>query len=90
MATFTRTSRLGVALRSEPHRASRPCEAERRAVAKPWKGFEMKEWNVVFHYSVRVEADDEDTAENMAWKEFGQSDPTNMDEFVCTVEEMES
>ena len=49
----------------------------------------MKEYNVVFHYSVRVEADDEDTAENMAWKEFGQSDPTNMDEFVCTVEEME-
>lgn len=46
----------------------------------------MKEYNVVFHYSVRVEAEDEDTAENMAWKEFGQSDPTNMDEFVCTVE----
>jgi hypothetical protein len=46
----------------------------------------MKEYNVVFHYSVRVEAEDEDTAENMAWKEFGQSDPTNMSEFVCTVE----
>lgn len=49
----------------------------------------MTKYNVVFHYSVEVEAQDEDTAENMAWKEFGQSDPTNMDDFVCTVEDKE-
>jgi hypothetical protein len=49
----------------------------------------MKEYNVVFYYSVRVEADNENTAENVAWKEFGQSDPTSMSEFVCTVKEVE-
>jgi hypothetical protein len=49
-----------------------------------------KEYSVVFHYSVRVHAEDEETAENMAWKEFGQSDPTHMDEFTYTIEEMES
>jgi hypothetical protein len=50
----------------------------------------MQEYNVVFHYSVRVEAEDTDTAEDMAWKLFGESDPTNADEFACTVEEVEA
>ena len=45
-----------------------------------------KEYNVVFHYSVRVEADDEDTAEDTAWEMFATADPTNADEFACTVE----
>lgn len=51
----------------------------------------MKEYNVVFHYSVRVEADDEDEAEDMAWSEFGvvRYSRTASSEFACTVEEIE-
>ena len=50
----------------------------------------MKEYNVVFHYSVRVEADDEDDAQDMAWSEFGEANPSSGDNFACTVEEVES
>lgn len=47
-------------------------------------------YNVVFHYSIEVEAQDEDSAEDMAWEMFGTADPTNADEFACTVEEREA
>tara|TARA_R110000868_G_scaffold20517_2_gene86778 strand:+ start:1069 stop:1365 length:297 start_codon:yes stop_codon:yes gene_type:complete len=48
----------------------------------------MKEYNVVFHYSVRVEADDEDDAQDKAWSEFGvvRYSRTASSEFDCTVE----
>lgn len=49
----------------------------------------MQEYNVVFHYSVRVEADSEESAEDMAWIEFGNADPTNAKDFACTVEEID-
>jgi hypothetical protein len=48
-----------------------------------------KEYNVVFHYSVRVQAEDEETAEDMAWEQFGKADPTNTDHFACTVDAVE-
>jgi hypothetical protein len=47
----------------------------------------MKEYNVVFYYSVRVTAEDEEDAEDMAWSAFGAVDPSVPDDFVCTVEE---
>jgi hypothetical protein len=50
----------------------------------------MKEYNVVFHYSVRVEADDEDDAQDKAWSEFGVVRYARGDDFACTVEEKES
>jgi len=50
----------------------------------------MKEYNVVFCHSVRVQADDEDAAEELAWAEFATVDITNADDFPCMVEEMES
>ena len=46
----------------------------------------MKEYNVVFHYSVRVEADNEDDARDKAWSEFGEANPSSGDNFACTVE----
>jgi hypothetical protein len=50
-----------------------------------------KEYSVVFHYSIRVHAEDEDTAEDMAWEMFGKGlDPTNTDDFACTVDEVEA
>ena len=49
-----------------------------------------KEYSVVFHYSVRVEADDEDDAQDKAWSEFGEANPSSGDNFACTVEEVES
>jgi hypothetical protein len=49
----------------------------------------MKEYNVVFHYSVRVEADDEDDAQDKAWSEFGEANPSSGDNFACTVEAIE-
>jgi hypothetical protein len=49
----------------------------------------MKEYNVVFHYSVRVEADDEDDARDKAWSEFGEANPSSGDNFACTVEAIE-
>ena len=48
----------------------------------------MKEYNVVFHYSVRVEADDEDDAQDKAWSEFGEANPSSGDNFACTVDEI--
>lgn len=50
----------------------------------------MKEYNVVFHYSVRVEADDEDDAQDKAWSLFGEANPSTGDNFACTVEEVET
>lgn len=48
-----------------------------------------KEYSVVFHYSIRVHAEDEDTAEDMAWEMFGKGlDPTNTDDFACTIDEV--
>ena len=48
----------------------------------------MKEYNVTFYYSVRVTAENEDDAEDMAWSAFGKADHTaSGDDFVCTVEE---
>lgn len=49
----------------------------------------MKEYNVVLRYSVRVEADDEDSAKSMAWSLFGEANPRIVDNFSCTVEEVE-
>jgi hypothetical protein len=49
----------------------------------------MKEYNVVFHYSVRVEADNEDDAQDKAWSEFGEANPSSGDNFACTVEAIE-
>jgi hypothetical protein len=49
----------------------------------------MKEYNVTFYYSVRVTAENEDDAEDMAWSAFGEANPASGDEFVCTVDEME-
>ena len=46
----------------------------------------MKEWNIVFHYSVRVEADNEDDAQEKAWSLFGEANPSTGDNFACTVE----
>ena len=48
----------------------------------------MKEWNVVFHYSIRVEADSEDNAQDKAWLEFGEANPNSGYNFVCSVEEV--
>ena len=45
-----------------------------------------KEYSVVFHYSVRVEAEDEDTAEDMAWSLLGEANPMTNDDFSCSVE----
>jgi hypothetical protein len=50
----------------------------------------MKEYNVVFHYSVRVEADDEDDAQDKAWLEFSEGNPSSGDNFASTVEEIEA
>jgi hypothetical protein len=50
----------------------------------------MKTFNVVFHYSLEVVAEDEDTAQDMAWQEFANANPNSGDEFACTVEEKES
>jgi hypothetical protein len=49
----------------------------------------MKEYNVTFYYSVRVTAENEEDAEDMAWSEFGTADPNSGDCFVCTVDEIE-
>ncbi len=49
----------------------------------------MKEYSVVFHYSVRVQAEDEETAEDMAWSLLGEANPTTNDDFSCTVDEVE-
>tara|TARA_R110000868_G_scaffold53637_2_gene168052 strand:- start:269 stop:421 length:153 start_codon:yes stop_codon:yes gene_type:complete len=50
----------------------------------------MKEWNIVFHYSVRVEAENKYMAQDMAWSLFGEANPSHDDNFACTVEEVES
>jgi hypothetical protein len=48
----------------------------------------MKEYNVTFYYSVRVTAENEDDAEDMAWSAFGTADHTaSGEDFVCTVKE---
>ena len=48
-----------------------------------------KEYSVVFHYSIRVHAENEEAAEDMAWDMFGKGlDPTNTDDFACTVDEV--
>ena len=49
----------------------------------------MKEYSVVLHYSVRVQAEDEETAEDKAWSLFGEANPTTNDDFSCTVDEVE-
>jgi hypothetical protein len=49
-----------------------------------------KEYSVVLHYSVRVQAEDEETAEDMAWSLLGEANPMTNDDFSCTVEEVES
>ena len=49
----------------------------------------MKEYNVVLRYSVRVEAEDEDTAKSTAWSLFGEANPRIVDNFSCTVEEVD-
>ena len=49
-----------------------------------------KEYSVVFHYSVRVQAEDKYDAEDMAWSLLGAADPAINDDFSCTVEEVES
>jgi hypothetical protein len=46
----------------------------------------MKEYNVVLRYSVRVEAEDEDTAKSTAWSLFGEANPRIVDNFSCTAE----
>jgi hypothetical protein len=46
----------------------------------------MGKYKVVFSYSVDVEAEDGRDAEDMAWELFGKADPSNTDEFACTVE----
>lgn len=46
----------------------------------------MAKYNVVFHYSVEVVADDEEQAESEAWSMFGSPDLNN-DYFAVTVEE---
>lgn len=48
----------------------------------------MKEYSVVLHYSVRVEAEDEETAEEMGWQMLGKADPTSNDDFSCEVEQV--
>ena len=48
-----------------------------------------KEYSVVFHYSVRVEAEDEDDAQDKAWVLYGDDD-CPQENFACTVEEVES
>lgn len=47
----------------------------------------MKKYNVTFHYSVEIEAEDEETAEEEAWSRFGNPDFTSNDDFSTTVEE---
>lgn len=49
----------------------------------------MKTYKVVFHYSVEVEAGDDEQAEDLAWDLFVEDDPTNADYFSATVEEKE-
>jgi hypothetical protein len=49
----------------------------------------MKDYNVVFYYSVRVTAESENEAEDMAWSAFGEANPSSGDDFVCTVDEIE-
>ena len=49
----------------------------------------MKEYNITFYYSVKVTAENEEDAEDMAWSEFGAVDPNSGDDFVCTVDEIE-
>ena len=48
----------------------------------------MKEYTVVLHYSVRVQAEDEDTAEDKAWSLLGEANPMTNDDFSCTVDEI--
>lgn len=47
----------------------------------------MKTYNVVFHYSVEVTAEDQEAAEDQAWSLFGAADPSVSDHFSCSVEE---
>jgi hypothetical protein len=51
------------------------------------RGNQMKKYSVTFHYSVEVEAEDRDKAEEMAWSKFGNPDFTSNDDFSTTVEE---
>ena len=48
----------------------------------------MKEYNVVLRYSVRLEAEDEDSAKSTAWLLFGEANPRIVDNFSCTAEQM--
>lgn len=49
----------------------------------------MKQYQVTFSYSVRVVAEDEDGAEDIAWELFGKSDPSQPDDFGCMIDELE-
>lgn len=48
----------------------------------------MKEYKVVLHYSVQVQAEDEETAESEAWSLLGEANPMTSDDFSCTVDEI--
>jgi hypothetical protein len=49
----------------------------------------MKEYNAVFCYSIIVEAEDEESAQDTAWLVFGNSSPVFSKDFACVVEEMD-
>jgi hypothetical protein len=49
----------------------------------------MKTYNVVFCFSVRVEAEDQEAAADKAWESFATANPNNYDDFALTAEEME-
>lgn len=46
----------------------------------------MKEYKVTFTYAVKVQAENEGEANDMAWKLFAYADPANADTFMCFVE----
>jgi len=49
----------------------------------------MRTFNIVFCYSVRVEAEDQETAVDKAWESFATANPTNYRDFAMTIEDME-
>jgi hypothetical protein len=49
----------------------------------------MKTYKVSINYTVRVQADDEEDAQEQAWSALGDANPNNEDYFDCTVDEVE-
>lgn len=49
----------------------------------------MNKYKVVFHYSIDINAEDEETAQDLAWSAFGNPDLNN-DYFSITIQKKET